>query len=344
MLLKCHILTFLCCGWGQWHRERGHQGLSGHLSAALSWRGARVGGGFDTLTSWAFGPLTFRPAPEPTCSCCWFGSILPFSCFPACERTWFSWAMAEHGLVLFRSLLSVGSQPCAWDNPNCPSSSPHSSWPSHPAPASGPIPATRYNQPHRHPICLPTLINLLLQWLSLFPWGHSGRRGERWWWPLWVDQGSPPLAYTSQGKKPSSGEGILGRCSACLPWSQSSRCTHASSSERGWVYSFSHGLDGQDWPLVLPHGWLWVNSTKRVSPTPKGKAGDLLTGTTRATTTNMFVRLSRESAQGGHHVPSSTQQLPGVLYLSGARQLISILSFICLNPKVWNFIESWRFG
>ena len=51
----------------------------------------------------------------------------------------------------------------------------------------------------------------------------------------------------------------------------------------------------------------------------------------------MFVCLSRESAQGGHHqahVLSSTQQLPGVLNLSGARQLLSILSFICLNPKV----------
>jgi len=74
-----------------------------------------------------------------------------------------------------------------------------------------------------------------------------------------------------------------------------------------------------------------------LAPTPEGKAGDLLIATTTAATTDVAVRLSRERAQKGlghAHFSSSAQQLLGVLRLSGARQLLSILSFICLNPKV----------
>lgn len=197
--------------------------------------------------SWASGLLTFRPAAEPTHSWPLFGSALPLSCFPACERTWSHQAMAEHRLVLLRSLLSIGSQPWAVDNPNCPSSSPRSSWPSQPASASGPILAARHDQPH--PLCsnIPPLDSLLLGWLSLLPCGHLGRQGEKWWQPWqgeqwWqphcVDQGSPPLAYTSQGENPLLEKTSWVRHRACLPWSQSSGCTHTFSPVRQWVCSF----------------------------------------------------------------------------------------------------------
>lgn len=129
--------------------------------------------------SWASGLLTFRPAAEPTHSWPLFGSALPLSCFPACERTRSHQAMAERRPVLLRSLLFIGSQPWAVDNPNCPSSSPRSSRPSQPASASGPIPAARHDQPHPHPICsnIPPLDSLLQGWLSFLPCGHLGRQG-----------------------------------------------------------------------------------------------------------------------------------------------------------------------
>lgn len=76
------------------------------------------------------GLMTLRSAADPENPCCVFGSILPLPRLPACERTRCGQAMAERRLVLLRSLLSSGSQPHAWDNPNCPSSSPRSIWPS----------------------------------------------------------------------------------------------------------------------------------------------------------------------------------------------------------------------
>lgn len=47
--------------------------------------------------------------------------------------------------------------------------------------------------------------------------------------------------------------------------------THTPLLRRGCGFALSHGLASQDQPLVLPHGWLWVNSTKCVSPDPKGQ-------------------------------------------------------------------------
>lgn len=84
---------------------------------------------------------------------------------PGLLRPWLS-----TGWVPLRPLLSAGSQPWPWDNTNCPSSSPHSSWPSHPTSASGPIPAARHSQLHPPPICpnVPMLDSLLLDWLSTF--------------------------------------------------------------------------------------------------------------------------------------------------------------------------------
>lgn len=48
----------------------------------------------------------------------------------------------------------------------------------------------------------------------------------------------------------------------CLPWSENFRWKFMFPLERVQVLQLSHG---QGWPLVVPHGWLWVNSAKCVS-------------------------------------------------------------------------------
>lgn len=90
--------------------KKGYHDHFGHPSPALSCSSAGVNVGFDTFTVWAFGFLTFSPASEPIHLCSLFGSTLPISCSPTCERTWACQAMAERSLVLLRFLI--------WDNPN----------------------------------------------------------------------------------------------------------------------------------------------------------------------------------------------------------------------------------
>lgn len=57
-----------------------------------------------------------------------------------------------------------------------------------------------------------------------------------------------------------------GHCRDFWPQLQVHRCL---LSGKGVGLQLSHGLAGQDWLLVFPHSWLWVNNTKCVSPDPK---------------------------------------------------------------------------
>jgi len=224
----------------RWRGEKGHRGLSGHLSAPLSQRGARVGGGFPTFSSCACGLLTFRLAAELTHSCCLFGSARPFSCSPAFEGTRSCQAMAGHRMVLLRSLLTVGSQPWAWDGPNCPSSLPHSSWPSHAAPASGPMPAARHSQPHPHPICpdVPTLDSRLLGWLAVIsPMGTLREARGAMVVPTLHGPGLTSPGSCIPGKKPLFWSRLLGPGIGLARHGARAPGAHASLLQRGGEFA-----------------------------------------------------------------------------------------------------------